>query len=80
MTEVSRVIVFSSMQKALEAGFRWLDFNREYDLHVVELDVATPRGRVRALAFARPDRSDGKEPQPPSRGGDFRREERRSCT
>jgi hypothetical protein len=47
--------VFSSLAQAQREGFRWLEYSREYGLHVVEIDFATPRGRVRALAFARPE-------------------------
>jgi len=46
------------MEAATRAGFRWYSFSAEYHLHVVELDRATPRGRVRALAFARPTEGD----------------------
>jgi len=48
------MVVFSSLEAARRAGFRWFEYSREYQLHVVQLDQWTPRGRIRALAFARP--------------------------
>jgi len=48
------MIGFSSIEAANREGFVWLEYSTEYQLHVVQRDWATPRGRVRALGFARP--------------------------
>lgn len=52
------MMIFSSLENALREGFRWVDFNREYGLHIVEFDRNTPRGRVKSIAFARADQGD----------------------
>ncbi len=54
--EVSNMVVFSSVARAVQAGFRWVEFSTEYGLHVMEIVRQTQKGRVRALAFARADR------------------------
>jgi hypothetical protein len=49
------MMVFQSLESARRAGFRWVEFVEDYELHRVELDWLRPDGRrVKMLAWARP--------------------------
>ncbi len=52
--------VFSSLEAALNAGFRWSAYLADEQLHLVEVDRVDRAGRrVRALALARRDDAEG---------------------
>lgn len=47
------MIVFSSPEAAIREGFRVVDFDREYQLYIVEKDLDRRPLRMRVCAFAR---------------------------
>lgn len=47
------MIIFSSPEAALKEGFRILDFDREYQLYIVEKDISRKPHRAKICAFAR---------------------------
>lgn len=55
--EVKRqVTIFSSLDKAVENGFYWVEFRPDLGIHVVERVFDRGDGRLaKALAFAKPD-------------------------
>ncbi len=49
------MVVFSSLEKAKEHGFRWVEFRRDLEVHLVErVDTRFDGLLARSLAFARP--------------------------
>lgn len=59
--------VFSSLQAAQSAGFRWYAFSEAEGLHIVELDQRRSSGkRMKALAFARPSPDEAERPPTPA--------------
>jgi hypothetical protein len=52
------MMIFSSLEKAVEHGFQWLEFRPDLGVHVVERSFSRGDGKlVRALAFAKPTQS-----------------------
>lgn len=48
--------VFSSLDKAVESGFYWVEFRPDLGIHVVERVFDRGDGRLaKALAFAKPE-------------------------
>jgi hypothetical protein len=47
------MVVFSTPEAAIREGFTVIDFDREYDLYIVEKDVSRSGYRAKMLAFAR---------------------------
>lgn len=55
--EVNRhMTIFSSLDKAVENGFSWVEFRSDLGIHVVERTFDRGDGRLaKALAFAKPE-------------------------
>ncbi len=52
------MLIFSSVDKAEEHGFRWVEFRSDLGLHVVERTLSRGDGKLaRALAFAKPNQN-----------------------
>ena len=50
------MLIFSSLHKAKEYGFHWIEFRGDLRVHVVERVRTRDDGkRVKELAFAKPD-------------------------
>ena len=47
------MVVFSTLDAAIHAGFQWYDYDKENNLYIVLLDRPQGNKRVRLLAFAR---------------------------
>ncbi len=48
--------IFSSLDKAVENGFYWMEFRSDLGIHVVERTFDRGDGRLaKALAFAKPE-------------------------
>lgn len=50
------MLIFSSLDRAVENGFRWVEFRPDLGVHVVERTINRGDGKLaRALAFAKPN-------------------------
>lgn len=57
------MLIFSTLDKAKEHGFQWVEFRSDLNLHIVERTLARSDGKLaRALAFAKKDRDEEEQP------------------
>jgi hypothetical protein len=55
--------IFTNLDSAQRAGFHWVEYRTEYQLHQVERHATRQDGyRVRMLAWARPSKQEQETP------------------
>lgn len=58
------MLIFSTLDKAKEHGFQWVEFRSDLNLHVVERTLSRSDGKLaRALAFAKKDSDEATAPE-----------------
>ena len=58
------MVIFSSLEHAVQDGFQWLEYLPHYNLHLIERSFTRADGqKVKALAYAR-----GTDPSPAASG------------